>query len=198
MNIRSNTNTASFTCKRGVGLHREAGAILFVSLIFLVVLSFMGIVALRMATLEERMAGNMRDRSIAFQAAESALRAAEAFLGSSEISASGSYNKVAKSCTKGIYRLVGGVPYFVAQDLGDGGSVAFWNAWPWETADCFYDANIELANFDTIGRPVQKPRYVIEEMPQSSSGGSSYRVTAIGWGSSKKAVVILQITVSNN
>ena len=56
---------------------RQSGAALITGLIFLVVLTMIGITAARMSTLEERMSGNMRDRSIAMQAAEMALRDAE-------------------------------------------------------------------------------------------------------------------------
>lgn len=55
----------------------QAGAALITGLIFLVVLSMIGVTAARMSTLEERMSGNMRDRSLAMQAAERALRDAE-------------------------------------------------------------------------------------------------------------------------
>ena len=55
----------------------ERGASLLVGLIFLVILTMLGLMALRVATVEERMSGNSRDRSIAFQAAEAALRDAE-------------------------------------------------------------------------------------------------------------------------
>lgn len=56
---------------------RQTGAALITGLIFLVVLTMIGITAARMSTLEERMSGNMRDRSVAMQAAELALRDAE-------------------------------------------------------------------------------------------------------------------------
>lgn len=56
---------------------RQTGAALITGLIFLVVLTMIGVTAARMSTLEERMSGNMRDRSIAMQAAEIALRDAE-------------------------------------------------------------------------------------------------------------------------
>jgi type IV pilus assembly protein PilX len=56
---------------------RQAGAALITGLIFLVVLTMIGITAARMSTLEERMSGNMRDRAVAMQAAELALRDAE-------------------------------------------------------------------------------------------------------------------------
>lgn len=59
---------------------RQTGAALITGLIFLVVLSMIGVTAARMSTLEERMSGNTRDRSLAMQAAEMALRDAESDL----------------------------------------------------------------------------------------------------------------------
>lgn len=58
-------------------LPRQQGATLIVGLIFLVVLTMIGVTAARMSSLEERMAGNLRDRALAMQAAELALRDAE-------------------------------------------------------------------------------------------------------------------------
>lgn len=186
---------------RGAGLSRkpanECGAILFVSLILLIVLTLIGVTALRVSTMEERMAGNMRDRAIAFQAAEAALRAAEKLLGDGAPTAIGTYT--GSSCTKGVFILVSNVPYFVSVTghTWDGSSVAFWNGWPWSSSNCYYTDNINLTDFDKIGKPIETPRYVIEEMPAVSSGGKSYRVTAMGYGSSKKAQVILQATFAN-
>src|SRR4030067_2933437 len=56
---------------------RQHGVALITGLIFLVILTLLGITAARMAGLEERMSGNMRDSSLAVQAAEMALRDAE-------------------------------------------------------------------------------------------------------------------------
>ena len=56
---------------------RQRGAALLTGLIFMVILTLLGITAARMAGLEEKMSGNMRDRSLAMQAAEMALRDAE-------------------------------------------------------------------------------------------------------------------------
>lgn len=47
------------------------------ALIFLVMLTIIGVAAARMSSLEERMAGNMRDRDVALRAAEMCLREAE-------------------------------------------------------------------------------------------------------------------------
>lgn len=56
----------------------ERGAVLLVSLVMLVLLTLVGLAGMRMVQLEERMAGNLRDRQSALQAAEVALRAGEA------------------------------------------------------------------------------------------------------------------------
>ena len=55
----------------------QRGAALIISLVLLAVMTLIGVFAMRGTTLEERMAGNMRDRDMAFQAAEGALRDAE-------------------------------------------------------------------------------------------------------------------------
>lgn len=57
---------------------RQQGAALAISLIFLLVLTLIGITAMSTTTMQERMAGNLRDTGLAFQAAESALAEAEA------------------------------------------------------------------------------------------------------------------------
>ncbi len=57
--------------------HSMTGSALIVSLIILLVMTLLGITAMSTSTLEEKMAGNMRDSNLAFQAAEAALRAGE-------------------------------------------------------------------------------------------------------------------------
>ena len=59
---------------------RQRGAILFVSLIILLLMTILGVTAMSNVTMEERMAGNMRDSDMAVQAAEAALRSGEAWL----------------------------------------------------------------------------------------------------------------------
>lgn len=65
------TTPSSQTC-------HENGAALIVGLVFLVMLTMLGITAIQTSTLEERMAGNARDVSLALQSAEMALRQGEA------------------------------------------------------------------------------------------------------------------------
>ena len=64
--------------KNGTFSHsQQRGAVLLVALIMLLLLTVLGAAAMRDTNLQERMAGNMRDQSLAFQAAEAALRFAE-------------------------------------------------------------------------------------------------------------------------
>src|SRR5690606_16329877 len=62
---------------------KQSGFALIVGLVVLVLLTLIMLTALKLASLEERMAGNLRNQNIAFQAAESALREAENLISSS-------------------------------------------------------------------------------------------------------------------
>lgn len=56
---------------------RQRGAALIVSLVILVIVSIIGVSAIQLTLVQERMAGNQHDRNTAFQATEAALRAGE-------------------------------------------------------------------------------------------------------------------------
>lgn len=57
--------------------HYEHGITLVVSLLFLLLLTILGITAMNTSGLQEKMAGNLRDQDTALHAAESALRGGE-------------------------------------------------------------------------------------------------------------------------
>ena len=60
-------------------LHQR-GAALIISLIFLLLMTLIGVTSMQTTTLQERMAGNARDRNLALQSAEAGLRQAETWL----------------------------------------------------------------------------------------------------------------------
>ena len=65
------------------GMHssrNQRGAVLVVALIFLVVMTMLILASIRGSVMQERMASNLYDRSLAFQAAEAALREGERFV----------------------------------------------------------------------------------------------------------------------
>jgi type IV pilus assembly protein PilX len=75
---RSDEMDNSMHWPRGPAAHR--GIALIIGLVILAVLSLIGVAAFSVATQEERMAGNSRDRIRAFEAAEAALRDCEHFV----------------------------------------------------------------------------------------------------------------------
>jgi type IV pilus assembly protein PilX len=64
---------------------KQSGVVLFVALILLLILSMIGVTVARMQTVEERMARNEHNHQLATQAAEAALRNAEALLGNAPV-----------------------------------------------------------------------------------------------------------------
>lgn len=58
----------------------QQGSALIVTLSILLILTLLGISAMSTSTLQERMAGNARDAEVAFESAETAIRAAEKYI----------------------------------------------------------------------------------------------------------------------
>lgn len=153
----------------------QHGAVLIVALVFLMVSTILGVTAMSSTSLQERMAGNLRDSNLAFQAAESALRDGENFLQQATLPAFGG--------TAGLL-----------QRQNESGRVEFWNAHDWAGNSRAGTAIAGVADL---------PRYVIEELPPVPIAGGSvrfgalpdvrfYRVTARGVGGTQDAVNLLQ------
>ena len=60
--------------------HSQRGVVLIVSLILLLVVTLLAVSSMQGTSLEEKMAGNTRDRNLAFQTTESAVREAETYI----------------------------------------------------------------------------------------------------------------------
>jgi type IV pilus assembly protein PilX len=188
---------------KSLALHsRQSGAALITGLIFLVVLTMIGVTAARMSTLEERMSGNMRDRSIAMQAAELALRDAER-----DIMGLGTNPRVPA---------ISGISDFVADCDADntngtdddglcyGGpltwATATWSAANWTTNIASAPTSVAYGDFtgapDIAGIPAaQQPRYLIEGMKKTVAGGGEafyYRITVRAQGANPNTIVWLQ------
>ncbi len=166
-----------------VNYQKQSGAVLFVSLIILLLMTIIGLASMKTTVMEEKMAGNTINRGIAFQAAESALRSAEAYLSTTallpvfeEPTASGS----------GLYQPA------IAPDQR-------WKLVDWSDASKY----VEYAS--TLSVVAFAPQYIIEELPITKEGGFSleagvagvvrhYRITSRGVGGTDKAVVMLQTT----
>lgn len=63
-----------------IATSKQHGSVLITALIFLLVMTLLILASVRGTVMQERMAGNLYDRSLAFQAAETALREGERYV----------------------------------------------------------------------------------------------------------------------
>jgi len=190
----------------------QSGAVLIVSLILLLVMTIAGITTMSGSTLQERMAGNARQKSIAKINSEAALRSAENYLSNLNILTGANVNAAldgAGTAGNAGYKLLaissGDViesfpPDFVVNDgdtwLVEGDAASF------EPTDI------------TIPAPgANPPRYIIEYIGRYLEGDArdtdtvvevgtgkkkaestafAFRITSIGWGQDPNVYSILQ------
>ena len=112
---------------------RQKGMVLMVSLVFLLLLSMLGVSSMQNATLQEKMAGSLTYRNQSFQTAEAVLRAAESTITaagftlpactyclpppeSTKVAASGVVGGSGSS--SGLSWIAWGQGYYVIQNLG--------------------------------------------------------------------------------
>jgi type IV pilus assembly protein PilX len=183
---------------------RQQGAILVIALLFLVLLTIIGISSISSVTLEERMAGNLREQTTAFQAAESALRDAEIDL-EKDIGGTGTRDPMtiavhfAIDCS-GSFGTGAADKGACRQPAAPAGTwqteIVTASAWNWT------DANKTVAYGTYTGAPAvagvaRQPRYVIEYLQEKDDGTTLpptryFRITARGWGGTDTSTVTLQ------
>lgn len=155
----------------------QRGAVLVTSLMILLILTLLGVTAMQMMALEEKMTGNFAQKDIAFQRAEAGVRDAEDFLR-------------------------GDLPVFD----NTGGLYAApvegrWEGLAWDNTDSLLYSRPDELNAD------KNPRYYIEQIIATPADGGSlavdalsdenilFRITARGQGDgASSAEVILQST----
>jgi type IV pilus assembly protein PilX len=159
--------------------HVQRGAVLVISLIMLLVLTLIGITGMQSTVLEEKMAGNYRDKNLAFQAAESALRDAE-----NDIRTSGRVSGATgmdASCTNGLCYSGGND---IATIWGNSGMVS--------NASSLGDYTPAMA----ITGVNSQPRYLIVGIDVFPYGAAApktiYKITAIAEGGTASSQSILQ------
>ncbi len=158
---------------------QQRGATLVVCMIILVVITFLGVGSIQDTTMEEKMAGNMKNRNMAFQAAESGLRDAEDYLGSTAILPS--FN----GTTAGL----------IAQVSGNDTAPDHWSDSDWTASSATYSG--------TIPKVASQPLYVIEKLEsteetpdleagQPANSNEYYKITVRAVGGTSTSVVIVQ------
>lgn len=164
----------------------QKGAVLVTGVIILVVITILVISAMRSATLEERMAGNSRNRQLALQAAEAVLRDAEVNLFSSTAAFTVAFDQTAftAACTNG---------YCTKPATG---------TYRWKS-DSSFDSSSSLTFVTpasgtafTLAGVASPPRYIVELM--GFDGGQAqkicpkvlFRITARGIGNDSSVVYV--------
>lgn len=161
---------------------KQKGAALIVCLILLMVMTILGVSSITSTTMEEKMAGNIRNKHLSFQAAEAALRAGEA------VAESLDHSTTVFDGTNGLYDRT---------DAGDA-NYPIWDQ----------SSGINWQDVTTITDLVQYPQYIIEDFGTVYRDNDCkykadidpdcilpvYRITAQGWGLNTNGHSMVQST----
>lgn len=149
---------------------KQQGAVLVVGLVFLVLLTLIGITTMQVSTMQERMAGNARDHDLAFQNAEAGLRNGENYL------LGRSYWTYKTDCSNG---------------LCSSGYAPDWSTYAW-------DGTKDVLATTTLSGVVSQSRYFAEYKGESKCAEcrngyrSVYALTALGKGANANSRVFLR------
>ena len=156
---------------------KQSGAVLIVGLVLVLVLSIIVLSATQSTILQQKMSINMRDKDLAFQAAESALNSGESYISSSTIDGlAGIFDD-----TDGLYT------FEVNRQL--------YNTVDWD--------NLDKRESTELHQLKNRPVYIIEELSNIEAAGNSlqvpkqlsgeyYRVTSKSEGGTDASIVVLQ------
>jgi len=147
----------------------QRGWVLVVGLVILVMLTILSMALMKTTRLEEKMAGATRDMNLSFQAAESALRAAEIFIESKTDESD--FNSLV--VTNGIYNLT--------KDEPDN----LFTAEAWTNT---HSKEIDLA-LQGVASP---PRYMIKKLKKIGCTPTVFRVTVRGTGGPDNRATLLR------
>ena len=165
-------------------MSRQQGATLAVALIFLFLITLLGVSAIQVTSMQEKMSSNLQDKEFSFNAAESALAAGE---------------KWVLDLTREPTTFTLCSPYPCVQEtyinITLGTQTESW----WQSHSASYSTPLD--NITT------SPRYIIEflqfvadspvlgDSSVKSKGTFYYKITARGTGSSDNSVSVLQTTI---
>jgi type IV pilus assembly protein PilX len=161
---------------------QQSGAILIVSMLLLLVLTVLGVVMMQTTRMQERMAGNTRDLSMALQGAEAGLRIGENVIGQAVT------QPAATSTVGSAVFSQGALPL----EIGQPGQFS------WDTTH----AKAATAMSPTVSGLASTPLYTVEELafePDSLLAGETqgrqfYCVSSFSNGATGKPYTVIQST----
>jgi type IV pilus assembly protein PilX len=176
---------------------QQQGFSLLAVLLLMVVLAFLSLGALNVSVIQERMAGNARDRNLALQAAEAALRDAEV-----DIEANLTIDSpFVAACTNGLCTPASMVSSGAVSTLR-------WQTIDWSTSAAQSRAYGSATGATALPDVAAQPRYLVELLPvlpppagqsahlgtHASENPQAFRITARAVGLRTSTVVVLQST----
>jgi type IV pilus assembly protein PilX len=178
--------------------NRQHGAALLTSVIFLLILTMLVITVVIASITEEKMAGNSRDRNLAFQAAEAALRDAMRDIHSARVAGNTGFDA---ACTDGLcLPKTDGTPHWIDLNSNSG-----WTTGAVTGPSIGYGDKTGAAALTGVAK---QPRYIIEVLKAPPIAGESmsqpnpsrhfnYRATAKGYGNAvdSSSVPISQVVL---
>ena len=136
----------------------------------MLVLTILGVSGMKSAVLEEKMAGNVRDKQLAFQAAEATLREAEKYIDDNIVS-------LTNFDTDG------------SDGLYDKSQQRLWTTIDWDSSD-----SIEYTSFDTDYAVNAPPRFIVEHIATQQDNLDTLNLDNYGQGTGAGRVEMFLIT----
>jgi type IV pilus assembly protein PilX len=171
---------------------RHGGMALVSSLLLLLVVTVLGVSMFRSFGVQERIAGNIREKQRALHAAESAQQYAEWWLSNSRVAAPVVCNSLLDAnivqgqvCTQDLQTVAGNV-----------------SSVPWKTGGndvgvAYTPPGMTVTATSAAGTYYARPRFYIGDAGPSASGqGEVYRIDAMGYGGTSAAVAVVESTYS--
>lgn len=182
-------------------LKQQSGVVLLVSLILLLLLAVLGVTSMKSAILEEKIAGNYRAHSLAFQNAERVLRYAEQELISQAIApTAGSMWIAAWAAGGGGSRQVEVLEAWSPTNTDLGNNAEWWKG----KSTSWWGNNAITSNDLPAGLYIiEYKEHIAGSLTVGGTGGGGgggkhyYRITALGAGNytAQKSLVLLQAIV---
>jgi type IV pilus assembly protein PilX len=149
---------------------KQSGSVLLISLVMLLILTLVGLSAMRNTAIEEKMAGNMRDKGLSFQAAEATLRAAEKYIEDNIVST----QAFDTDGSDGLY---------------DKSNMNVWKTLSWDAND-----SIEYSDFDSTYQIAESPRFIIQHIASIATDPNTLNLGNYGQNTGAGTIEMFLIT----
>lgn len=170
----------------------QRGTALIMAMVFLVLLTILGLKAMDTTVLEEKMTSNVKDKNVAFESAETALTAGENWLFSQ-------INRPQPFTSNGPYLYTPSTTDTQVWDMsGTWGSAVVYPGTPYASASGGLTGVFlqPVYIIEDMGTVAENGGTLVQSSDYQNTGNSVFRITALGYGSTGVATAQLQSVYS--